>query len=231
MERKNKKICTNCQIHEEKNPKNNTPNNNDFIQVPLSQTSGRDSLTSFRTNSELNKAEMRLPNVKKEFPKSNMLERISEEIGQSNTLTQNKNMGLSTSEIKRSSFYSTRPQKANFAKSDVRFNKFTFGKNLRLDNVNSLRTGPSTRLRHSVISNNTVSDNLVQETIMSDDRSLDLMNEINQKYLEQIKLTLDEIKNSSELSHVQKFQMMKEIMAEYKRLVNKDSAPPEFYQN
>lgn len=218
MQRGNEKICTNCEIHEEKKPKTKIVDMNKLTIDKKNSSSGRESLNSYKTNSELNKAEVRLPKIGgREFNPKNILEKISEEKSNEKAFSlSNKNFTQSDFGIM--SLQNPKRNKGHLAQSDMRFNKFSF--NRIPEGSQSLIYGPQTNLRGSIYSNNSYNQNLVQESIISDDKSLSLMNEINQQYLNQIKMTLDEIQKSTQLSQIEKFQMMKEVMAEYKSLVN-----------
>ena len=79
---------------------------------------------------------------------------------------------------------------------------------------------PNTRKRHpSMMSINSVGEDLMKSTIGNNEISVNLMSDINQIYLEQIKETLTEIRNNKRITASSRFKEMQEVMAEYKEMV------------
>lgn len=239
MKRGDKKICTNCQIHqkeekknqkeqkeqkdliEQKNKNKKSENYTNQLLEEILNPSDNQSMSSRKTLKELNTAEIKLPNFQNALHKKKFLEKIFEETNPDNNNKEtNKNVFSRSSINKPINFEQIKPQINPFSQSLMPQKKFSL-------NSNILRTSSNPRnpqnSRFSILSTNSNSESLVKEIIINDEKSLNLMSEINQTYLEQIKITISEIRNSNELSNIEKFKMMKEIMEEYKTLVKSDN--------
>jgi hypothetical protein len=213
MQRKNEKICTNCQVHKEKNKlRESQISKRESIQA----NSDTDSFVSRKTVPELNTAGIRLPNFKSNLHKEKFLEKIYEE-----TNPENQKYQMAKSSFNKPQMISKIMKNKNFAQSEIPLKSFAFSP-MAPQRTHSISKANNNR-RSSVLSNNSMFENLVQETIINDDKSLNLMSEINQVYLQQIKETIDEIRHTNELSNIEKFKMMKEVMSEYKELVNSNN--------
>lgn len=218
MKRGDTRVCTNCQIEEELQKKRSAqPSSQDNLEEQSggTQLSGAISTTSRKTVPELNTAGIKFKSPSARVKKEKLLAQIKEE---SDSLNPNIRFAKSS---KRNQKLRTQSATANqFAQSEApRGNSFRF-------EPLSVNAGPQSAVRgraqgqNSILSTNSfLEKNLVQETIISDDKSLNLMSEINQAYLEQIKATIEEIRSSDQLSNIEKFRMMKDVMQEYKVLV------------
>lgn len=215
MKRNQTEICTNCQIEEEEQKKNQQ-----YLKIQTESSLGKSdshSMQSRKTNPDLNIANIRFKLASKNVDNQNLLEQIKEE-----KANMDPNVRFAKSSFGNLGMRTQSAKLNQFAQSEMPQNKFSFEpKTFKINEKSGFRNPNENR--NSILSTNSFLENLVQETIVNDDKSLNLMSEINQAYLEQIKQTIFEIKNSQQLSNIEKFQMMKEVMQEYKMLVNSNN--------
>lgn len=222
MKLKNEIICVNCQIHEE-NKKAEQKNQQkekeiqEFREKSNSQLSDV-TLNTYKTNTELNQAEIKLPKINEE--KGNQM--MPEINNNSSQPLQNNNDN-----------YSQPPQNNS---SNIRKRQFRSSLQLKPRNQSYMRIVPQSDIRHNNSNNNNQDTNnfdfmdemsvfsnskkdFIVDSISSNPNNLETIDEINQIYLHQIKIALKEIKNDKKYTEFERFQKMKSVMDEYKKLI------------